>query len=203
MVPSVPDDVVRALRLPFSFDVARLQAELARVPPDAWVPHFNQGIYEGRWSGVALRAVGGRALQLYPDPTATADFADTELLDELPYYRELLATFDCPLTSVRLLRLAAGSSIREHRDYSLGFEDGELRVHVPVVTNPDVTFFLQGEPVPMAEGECWYLNVNLPHRVDNQSATDRVHLVIDAVVNDWVAALFPPWARRRERADVL
>jgi hypothetical protein len=41
----------------------------------------------------------------------------------------------------------------------------------------------------MQEGECWYLNLSLPHRVVNQSSTDRVHLVIDCKVNAWVSAL--------------
>ena len=40
------------------------------------------------------------------------------------------------------------------------------------------------------EGEAWYLDLNLRHRVDNHSDTDRIHLVIDCVVNDWVRALF-------------
>jgi hypothetical protein len=155
------------------------------------VPHFNDRIYEGEWSGVALRSVGGRPATLYPDPTATGAFADTELLGRCPYYREMLESFRCPTTAVRLLRLKAGSNIREHRDYKLGYEDGEVRLHVPIVTSPDVTFYLDGRPVPMQVGECWYVNVNLPHRVDNRSRTDRIHLVIDCVVNDWLAAFFP------------
>jgi aspartyl/asparaginyl beta-hydroxylase (cupin superfamily) len=71
-------------------------------------------------------------------------------------------------------------------------DDGELRVHVPVVTNLDVAFFLAGEQVIMQEGEAWYLNLNLPHRVENHSDIDRIHLVIDCVVDDWVRELFPP-----------
>ena len=174
-----------------TFDPDRLRTELAKIQPDEWVPHFNRQIYEGEWSGVALRSVGGKAAQLYPDPTATDAFADTELLDRCPYYREVLSAFPCPLTSVRLLRLKAGSSIREHRDYRLGYEDGEVRLHVPIVTNADVAFFVEDQRVPMQEGECWYLNVNLRHRVDNQSVTDRIHLVIDCVVDPWLANYFP------------
>jgi hypothetical protein len=41
----------------------------------------------------------------------------------------------------------------------------------------------------MNEGECWYLNVNFPHKVANRGATDRVHLVIDCAVDDWLRAL--------------
>jgi hypothetical protein len=183
--------MLKSYKLPRSFNPDHLKAELARFQPDEWVPHFNTRYYEGEWSGIALRAVGGKAGQLYPDPTATDDFADTPMLARCPYFQEVLAAFHCPLTSARLLKLAARSSIREHKDYKLGFEDGEMRVHVPVVTNLDVAFFLAGEQVIMQEGEAWYLDLNLPHRVENHSDLDRIHLVIDCVVNDRVRELFP------------
>lgn len=182
--------MVDLLKLPFHFDARRLQADVAALTADDWVLHFNKPYYQGEWSGVALRAVNGEAGRLYPDPTAQAAFADTPDLERCPYLAEVLATFQCQLEAVRLLKLRAGSSIREHRDYNLGFDDGEVRFHIPVQTNPGVEFYLDGQRVVMAEGECWYLNFNLPHRVVNQGATDRVHLVIDCVVNDWVRELF-------------
>ena len=190
-------------KLPFAFDPAQLQADLMQVQPDEWINHFNQSIYEGDWSGVPLRSVNGKSMQLYPDPTATGAFADTAELVRCPYYQTVLRTFQCQLTAVRLLRLRAGSSIREHRDYRLGYEDGEVRLHIPVVTNPDVAFFVQGERAWMAEGECWYLNVNLPHRVDNQSKTDRIHLVIDCVVDDWLSQFFPAEMRTAVRVEPI
>ena len=183
--------MLKSHRLPLSLDADRLKADLALIQPDEWVPHFNTAYYEGEWSGVALRSVGGRPAQLYPDPTAHGRFADTAILERCAYFQEVLAAFECPLQAVRLLKLRARSSIREHRDYKLGYEDGELRIHIPIVTNPAVAFFLDGERVPMQEGESWYLNLNLPHRVDNQSDTDRVHLVIDCEVNDWLQRLVP------------
>lgn len=179
-------------KLPFQFDVARLQADLAKIGADEWTPHFNKSYYEGEWSGVALRSVRGAAMQLYPDPTAQGNYADTEVLDRCPYFREVLATFEYPLESVRLLKLQAGARIREHKDYNLGFGDGELRIHVPVQTNPDVGFYLSGERIVMNEGESWYVNFNLPHRVENNGQTDRIHLVIDGIVNDWARSIFPP-----------
>ncbi len=180
--------VMGALRLPFDFEPGRLLADLSAIRPDEWLPHFNTRIYDGEWSGVALRAPGGKH-QLYPDPTAT-DFAATPILDRCPYFRDVMAVFRCPLTSVRLLRLAAGSSIGEHCDYRLGYEDGEVRIHVPIVTDDAVAFFVAGSRVPMRPGESWYLNVNLPHRVDNRSTIDRIHLVLDCVVDPWLAGVF-------------
>lgn len=182
--------MIPILKLPFQFDPAALQADLATISADEWVPHFNTSTYEGSWSGVALRSVGGRATQLYPDPTAHGQFADTDVLARCPTFHTVLATLECPLLAARLLRLDPRSHILEHRDYRLGYEDGEVRLHIPVVTHPAVTFFLSGQPVPMQVGECWYLNLNLPHRVDNHSDIARVHLVVDCVVNEWLDSLF-------------
>lgn len=179
-----------SVRLPFSFDPSRLKGDAGRIGESEWVPHFNNAVYEGDWSGVALRSVGGMPGKLYPDPTATQSFADTEMLGRCPYIHEVLRTFRCPLTAVRILRLGAGATIREHRDYKLGYEDGEVRIHVPIQTGPGVAFFLDGCQILMEEGEAWYLNLNLPHRVHNGSLTDRLHLVLDCVLNDWLAESF-------------
>jgi hypothetical protein len=178
-----------ALKLPLRFDPARLQADLARMMADEFVPHFNTAYYQGDWSAVPLRSVGGRVDHIYPDPAAKLSFADTPLLARCDYVPEVLASLPCPLQAVRFLRLKAGSIIKEHRDHELGFEDGEIRLHIPVITNPEVEFVLNQVRVVMNEGECWYLNVNRPHRVANRGAADRIHLVIDCVVNDWLGSL--------------
>ena len=41
----------------------------------------------------------------------------------------------------------------------------------------------------MAEGELWFLNFNKYHSVDNRSRVDRIHLVVDCVINDWLRQL--------------
>jgi hypothetical protein len=176
--------MISRFKMPFSFDPGPLKADVERVAAGDWVAHFNSGYYEDGWSGVALRSVGGVATNLYPDPNA--DFADSPLMDRCPNVRAALASFQCPLRAVRLLKLAVGSSIREHRDPSLGYEDGQVRFHVPITSNPDVDFFLDAHRVEMKAGECWYLDLSLPHWVENHGSTDRVHLVIDCDVNEWL-----------------
>lgn len=178
----------KAVRLPLEFDPATLAADVAAIPRTGWVPHFNTRYYDGDWSVVSLRSTTGEAGQIYPDPTRT-EFRDTPMVALCPALRAAMERFACPLLSVRLLRLQAGSAIREHRDYNLGYEDGEVRIHVPVLTNEQVEFYLDGERLPLKAGQSWYLNLNLPHRVINGGATDRVHLVLDCVVNDWMRGL--------------
>ena len=183
--------MVSSLKLSFSFDPKSLQADLAQITADEWSRHFNTGYFEGEWLGIALRSIGGVASQLYSDPATHEPFADTPVLDRCPHVSVLLKTFHCPLRSVRFLKLAPGAIIREHRDYDLGFEYGQVRLHIPVATNDDVDFFLDAHRVVMQPGECWYLDFGLPHWVENRGLSDRVHLVIDCELNDWLRQLLP------------
>jgi hypothetical protein len=184
--------MISSFKLPFNFDSNALQSDLDRISPDEWVAHFNQNYFEGEWSGVALRSTSGDSSQLYSRASPEFSFADTPILQRCPYVRALLAKFQCPLHSVRFLKLAAGSRIREHRDYELGFEAGQLRLHIPITTNPEVQFFLDAHPLDLKAGECWYLDFSLPHWIENRGATDRVHLVIDCKLNEWLRGLLPP-----------
>jgi hypothetical protein len=177
--------MLRSLRLPVNFEPSRLKRDLDAIQPEEWLPHVNLAHYNGQWSGVAFRAAGNGRKSIIPESFG-GTFADTPLLQRYPYIGEVLASFKCPLKAARFLKLHTGSIIREHVDNDLGYEDGEVRLHIPVVTHPDVKFILDGERLVMAEGECWYTNVNLPHRVENQSPIDRVHLVIDCTVNEWL-----------------
>jgi quercetin dioxygenase-like cupin family protein len=114
---------------------------------------------------------------------------DTPWLDRSPALRRVIDAFQCPVTTVRLMRLAAGSHIHEHNDHDLMAEMGVARIHVPVTSNPGVTFLLNGTPVAMAPGEAWYLRLADPHAVRNEGETDRVHLVLDVVVDGWLERL--------------
>ena len=183
-------EAVSALRLPFHFDTHRLRADLAGIPDGAWRPHYNDRDFGGEWRGAALRSATGSASDLTADPSAGAAFTGTALLAACPYFQEILSVFECTLKSVRLLSLAPGSFIREHSDNALDFEDGEVRLHIPIQTNPGVEFFVRGERLIMDEGDCYYVNVNMPHRVNNRGSRDRIHLVIDAEVNPWLRSVF-------------
>lgn len=176
-------------KLLFNFDATALRSDLERVSSGIWVPHFNRDYFEGDWSGVALRSTGGVSDQLYSDPREQVAIADTPMLDRCPNVRAVLDSLKCTLKSVRFLKLAAGSTIQEHRDYDLQFDLDQARLHIPIVTNPEVIFFVDAHRVEMKEGECWYLDLSLPHWVENHGKTDRIHLVIDCQVNDWLREL--------------
>jgi hypothetical protein len=184
--PDWPDRI----RLPLAFDPAGLVADLALLDRSQWIEHFVRQNYEGVWSVAPLRAKVGAThpvMMIYSDPMATA-FEDTDLLAKLPHVAAAVAAFHCPLRAVRLMRLAPGSQINPHCDLDLDAASGFARIHVPVTTNAQVEFLVNRTPVEMIPGEVWYLRLSDEHAVTNRGATDRVHLVIDAVMNGWLAA---------------
>jgi hypothetical protein len=179
------------LCLPLAFDPVRLAADLARVAGRTWTAHYVPQHYDGDWSVLPLRAPAGAVhpiLQIAPHP-ACHDWVDTALLAYCPYVRDVLDRFACPLTAVRLMRLAPGSIIKPHCDVDLAAEQGMARLHVPIVTNADVDFRLNGVRVDMAPGTVWYLRLADRHGVTNAGRSDRVHLVIDAIVTPWLEDL--------------
>jgi len=186
------------LRLPLSFDPDRLSRDLDALAAVDWTAHFVKQNYDGDWSVIPLRGKAGAThpiMMIYSDPTCR-DFADTPMLAACPYFRQILDTFEAPLQAVRLMRLTPGSLIREHRDHELSVEEGTVRIHVPVVTNDAVEFYLNRSRVVLDAGSAWYLRLSDPHSVHNRGATDRVHLVIDATVNDWITNMLTTAARQ-------
>jgi hypothetical protein len=180
------------LRLPLEFEAVRLAADMDAVAASGWIEHFVKQNYDGDWSVIPLRAPAGarHPVQMISPPPNCTDYVDTELLAGARYFRAVLKAFACPLLAVRLMRLAPGSLIKEHRDHELSFEEGVVRIHIPVVTNEAVDFRLNGRRCVMPAGSSWYLRLSDPHSVANTGPADRVHMVIDATVNAWIEQLF-------------
>jgi mannose-6-phosphate isomerase-like protein (cupin superfamily) len=181
--------MVSHAKLKIDFPLQHFKQEISSID-HKWIAHFNYMQYEGEWTALALRTPGGRPEQIIPDQVTHQDYANTKLLFACSSIQQWLESFQCPLLSVRLLNLKSNAIIKEHRDHELCFENGEARLHVPIFTNPFVEFVLNNIRVEMREGECWYINANLPHRVANKGTSDRIHLVVDCLVNDWLTSIF-------------
>lgn len=181
--------MIRYAQISLPLNITKLQAEIKSLA-EPWSPHFNTKHYEGGWTVLSLRAPGGKANQIIPDLIHDETYIDTPLMGSCSAVKDLLQTMHCPVLSVRLLNLQSGGIIKPHRDHELAFENGEARLHFPVFTNEEVEFFIDDVLLRMREGECWYINANLTHAVANKGVSDRIHLVIDCKVNDWLQEVF-------------
>ena len=197
--------MIKYLQLPFLFDIAAMQNDLASIESQSWKLHYNTQHFEGVWSALPLRSVNGSLHNIIAHDAATAVFADTELMKNCPALQAIINEIKCEKLGIRLLKLEAGAVIHAHRDMDLYFEEGEIRLHIPIKTNELVEFFLEEEQIKMQEGECWYMNLALLHNINNKSQFDRVHLVIDCVVNDWIKSIFqsPSISVKKEVAAIV
>lgn len=202
MIADMPTTRPAVLRLPMTFDAERLKRDLETAHRFSWAPEEPFGIkdfvgsdvtifHDGQWKGLALRSQGGEWQRTDPGGPGLEPYAETEILEHTPYFRELVESFHCPLRTVRLSSLPPGVHIGEHCDTYHDFRYGQVRLHVPVVTHPDVLFMVAGERCEWKEGELWYGDFSRLHRVENNSPINRIHLVIDAAINDWLLSLFP------------
>lgn len=158
-------------RLPFSVDVARLQAEVASLPPTAW-GNQRAPVHQETVS-VFLR---GQAPML-----GVAEDLDQPLLQPCTYIKELLQEVlpgrcgKCLLAS-----LQPGGTVYAHMDSANEYFLESFRVHVPVFTNEQVHFFSGRRIFHMAAGEVWSVNNLAPHAVLNLHPREaRVHLIFD------------------------
>jgi len=179
----------------YTFDVSSLVSKLGNMGFSNHYSNYN----DGGWGAVALRGYSDDPMfitkpsemndkwhEKHPE-MAEAQLRDTELYDQFPEVREMIASFagDAPVHRVRIMRLERDKVIGQHTDLvddDAGVALGKLpRFHIPLVSE-DCEFLVWGmdgkESHRMLPGTLWYLDTRKPHSVINRGA-DRLHLVID------------------------
>jgi len=160
------------IRLPLSFDAERLAGEVSALPAEAWQSHPTG--YKGN-SAIPLISVGGEANDIFSGP-----MAETAWLRQSPYLRQVLASFQVVFGRSRLMGLAGGQEVPQHSDSNYHWFT-RVRIHVPVITYPEVMFHCHDKAIHMAAGEAWVFDNWKVHRVVNPTNGFRVHLVADTV----------------------
>jgi len=94
---------------------------------------------------------------------------------------------------VMLARMAPGGVIKPHRDANPAAK-WPHKIHVPLLTNDRVVFFIDGVGYHFVEGEAVEVSNMAVHAVENNGDTDRIHLIFeyfdaDQPVPAWVGKL--------------
>ena len=158
------------VRLPIRLDVARLQHELAQFSDADWAAHPLN--YKGN-SAIRLISANGEE-----NDDVSGEMMVTPSLQRCQYVQQVFAAFQSVLTRSRFMRLAPGDIVPPHCDINYHWIN-RTRIHIPIVTHPDVRFKCDGVEVHMAAGEAWIFDNWRRHSVENNSDITRVHLVID------------------------
>ena len=160
------------LKLPIRFDAQALAREISVLPAAAWLPHPQN--FDGNIA-VPLVSPGGAVTDDWSGP-----MGPTEALGRCGYIREIMAELDSTWGRSRLMGLEPGAVVPEHVDVHYYWRT-HLRIHIPIITNPQVGFTCDEETIHLAAGECWLLDSFFRHSVDNRGSETRIHLVLDTV----------------------
>jgi LPS sulfotransferase NodH len=157
-------------RLPVRFDAARLRAELEALPASAWAVHPT-----GFEDNDSIRLI---SVQGAENDNVRGPMRPTPHLQACPYVRQVLASFGVVWSRSRFMRIGPRSTVPEHADTSYQWFY-RVRMHIPVITWPEVRFYCGDQDVHMAAGEVWLFDNWRLHRVENPTDHQRVHLVAD------------------------
>jgi hypothetical protein len=167
-------------------DVAPLAALLEANPPwwrDITMRQEHLGSAHYATQCIYLRGPLGFTIEEYFQDISAIDYPLLEpLLPALmPVVRPLLTCINWrELGRILIVRLPAGAELDQHVDQG-DYARHYARFHIPLVTNADCALVVAGDAQHMAVGEAWWFNHHKPHYARNHGATDRVHLIVDAV----------------------
>lgn len=102
---------------------------------------------------------------------------------KLPAAREIVFGLMAKVQGERLGRvminkLRPGGHIYRHADTPVHADYWD-RYHVVLQSGPGAGFFCGGEIIHMPQGQIWWFQNALEHEVENNSADDRIHMIID------------------------
>ncbi len=160
----------------YSWDVEPILRELEQIKSSEW----RELDYGTNWSDVDLFVRGSDGKN-----------KEHPALANSPGMQGVLNGFPAPVIDMCIASLAAGGSIKEHRDISGGSPTGITRFHIPLKTNEDVSFYISGQELKMRAGELWHLDTTYLHRVENRSDLERLHLIIDLQTTPELRAVLP------------
>jgi hypothetical protein len=72
-----------------------------------------------------------------------------------------------------------GTKIDLHPD-----NDKFLKIHIPIVTNPNAWFCFEDEKFNLEVGSAYMINTSILHGTDNLGTTDRIHLIFKFLASD-------------------
>jgi len=182
------------IKLPLMFDVAQMQYEVNQFSIDDWQPHHEKFIGN---SAIPLISVNGGK-----NNTFKGKMLPTQALKQSKYLLQVLASFNQVFGRSRLMLLEPKCEVPLHSDINYYWYN-RVRIHIPIITDPNVIFHCGDKHVHMKEGESWIFDSWKNHKVANNSEVTRIHLVIDTSgsADFWkmINKAYVPWLHNNEK----
>ena len=180
-----------------TIDVARLREAVLAIPEELW--NAENASKPNRFETLSsTRHIVFRFV---------SNMVDWRFSDDRPLWSEWRPLLEPVLTAatadygyrrgafprVMLARMAPGGEIEPHQDSNPAAQ-WPHKIHIPLVTNPDVSFLVDDVDYHFAEGEAVEVNNMAFHAVNNRGTTDRIHLIfeyfdLDQPEPEWIEPL--------------
>lgn len=180
-----------SLKLAFKIDLKKMP-EVCYSEVNEIIKKFNfkqqfSNYHDGSWKAIGLITSGGNFFE--DKEIDSMDFKKTELLLLMPHLNKYLDSLCFEKKRVRIMNLEKGGRIHTHCDSSETYDKNQLRIHIPLVTNNKVKVQILNQSYYWGVGESWYADFSFPHSLENMGESDRYHLVIDCVGNNYIDEL--------------
>lgn len=191
-------------------DIAQLREAVLAIPEEVWDAEDQskpnrryQATVEGTWVPVPGRVFATTRHIVFRFVTSQQDWRESADLPLWPEWRERLLPVMEQATRpygyvraayprVMLARMAVGAEILPHVDNKPAAQ-WPHKIHVPLLTNPQVGFRIGDTIHHLPEGEAVEVNNLTVHAVRNDGTEDRIHLIfeyydLDQPDPDWIQA---------------
>jgi hypothetical protein len=173
-------------------DVLPLNLAIKRMPElwkaDTYLRDYPQGPF-GEIESIMLRfpvktvvetEAELQAVQIHYDQHENIDYPAYKTLPEArPLIMQLMARVGGErLGRCMINKIAPGGRIFPHADTPV-HADYYSRFHIVLQSSPGVVFRAGDEQTYMATGEAWWFDNKQEHEVINNSAHDRIHMIVD------------------------
>ena len=191
-------------RFPFELDSEALLADLETSEKFEFSKHPLR-YHDGSWTAINLMYAGGSTEYTHDGDYGygAGDAEATPVLAECPYFQDVLERLPGKKIMARLSALPPGGRILRHYDPIESADFGQLRLHIPIRSNPSkVVFHLGFLRQRWRPGELWYGDFTFPHSVYNKADYTRVNMIIDIADVDDYREFFPEefFSERTSRA---
>lgn len=165
------------LKIGIAPDLTPLRAKLEALTENDWAQSDRQTQFNVHKETQSIELLTDDMSHTPPVKTTFYD----QFAEELdPIFKALVLRFGSDGLFIRVLlaRLKAKSEIKPHVDKGYSLINCN-RIHIPIITNDEVTFSVGGVSRCLKSGEIWEINNADVHSVTNTSQDARVHLIID------------------------
>lgn len=139
----------------------------------------HPGSPHGQVDDILLRFQGGEGQQVVDDPECVWYPAWDVLSEAHRHIFDLARTVSAErIGRILISRMAPGTQIAPHEDGG-AVAAYYTRYQLPLQCEPGCVFACEGEKIQMRSGEVWWFDNKRTHSVTNNSATDRISMVVD------------------------